>query len=38
MNSNSSISEINVSELSIGNYILKLQSDKGVASKKFIKE
>lgn len=38
MNSTSSISEINVSELSVGNYILKLQSDKGIASKKFIKE
>lgn len=37
-NSTSSISEINVSELSVGNYILKLQSDKGIASKKFIKE
>ncbi len=34
----SSISEINVSELSVGNYILKLNSDKGTASKKFIKE
>ena len=36
--SSSSISEINVSELSVGNYILKLNSDKGSASKKFIKE
>jgi hypothetical protein len=36
--STSSITEINVSELSVGNYILKLQSDKGIASKKFIKE
>ena len=36
--STSNISEINVSELSVGNYILKLQSDKGIASKKFIKE
>ena len=34
----SSISNINVSELSVGNYILKLNSDKGTASKKFIKE
>ncbi len=32
------ISEINVAELSVGNYILKLQSDKGIATKKFIKE
>ena len=39
MNSNTStISEINVSELSVGNYILRLNSDKGSASKKFIKE
>ena len=36
--STSSISEINVSELSVGNYILQLKSDKGIASKKFIKE
>jgi hypothetical protein len=36
--STSNISEINVSELAVGNYILKLQSDKGIASKKFIKE
>jgi len=34
----SSIYEINVSELAVGNYILRLQSDKGIASKKFIKE
>lgn len=32
------ISEINVSELAVGSYILLLKSDKGVASKKFIKE
>ncbi len=38
MNSTSGISEINVSELSIGNYILRLKSDIGIASKKFIKE
>jgi len=38
LNGTSSISEINVSELSVGNYILRLQSDKGIASKKFIKE
>ncbi len=36
--STSNISEINVSELSVGNYILKLKSDAGIASKKFIKE
>lgn len=32
------ISEINVAELSVGNYLLKLKSDKGIATKKFIKE
>lgn len=31
-------SEINVSDLASGNYIMKLTSDKGIASKKFIKE
>jgi len=36
--STNSISEINVSELAVGNYILRLQSDKGVATIKFIKE
>lgn len=36
--SSSSISEINVSELSVGNYIIKLKSDNGMATKKFIKE
>lgn len=30
--------EINVADLSTGNYFLKLQSDNGVATKKFIKE
>jgi hypothetical protein len=30
--------EVNVSDLSSGNYIMKLTSDKGIASKKFIKE
>lgn len=34
----SNISEINVAELSVGNYILKLKSDNGIATKKFIKE
>lgn len=35
---NATISQINVAELSVGNYLLKLKSDKGTATKKFIKE
>ncbi len=35
---NLSSSEVNVSDLASGNYIMKLTSDKGIASKKFIKE
>src|SRR6478672_7773967 len=32
------ISQISVAELSVGNYLLKLKSDRGTATKKFIKE
>lgn len=35
---NGGSNEVNVSQLSVGNYILKLTSDTGVTSKKFIKE
>ncbi len=35
---NGGSNEVNVSQLSVGNYILKLTSDAGVTSKKFIKE
>lgn len=36
--SGSGIQNINVSELSVGNYVLKLKSDAGTVTKKFIKE
>jgi hypothetical protein len=38
LNGTTGISEIDVNELAVGNYILKLKSDNGIASKKFIKE
>ncbi len=38
VNSTTNISEINVADLPVGNYFLKLKSDEGEATKKFIKE